>query len=78
MTSDPDTKSSSDVWLIEKKVNTLKSVIGQDKNEIQFKGNMSMNPRNLKESYCKRQGIPIGMEDVIEFYQEGTECHSTM
>ncbi|XP_036024452.1 small ubiquitin-related modifier 1-like isoform X2 [Onychomys torridus] len=53
-------------------------VIAQDGNEIHFKVKTTTHLRKLKESYCRRQGLGLEEEDMIEVYQEQTGGHSTV
>uniref|UniRef100_A0A8D2AEN0 Ubiquitin-like domain-containing protein n=1 Tax=Sciurus vulgaris TaxID=55149 RepID=A0A8D2AEN0_SCIVU len=77
--SDQEAKPSTEGLGDKKEGEHIKlKVSGQDSSEIRFKVKMTTNPKKLKESYCRRQGLPMNSlrflfeEDVIEVYQEQT------
>ncbi|XP_036114073.1 small ubiquitin-related modifier 1-like [Molossus molossus] len=67
--SDQEAKPSTEDLGDKKEGEFIKlKVIGQDSSEIHFKVKMTTHLKNLKESYCQRQGVPM---DSLRFLFEG-------
>ncbi|XP_065757346.1 small ubiquitin-related modifier 1-like [Phocoena phocoena] len=73
--SDQEAKSSTeDLGGKKEGENTKLKVIRQDSSEIHFKVKMMTHHKELKESYCQRQGVPM---NSLRFLFEGQRIADT-
>ncbi|XP_045149867.1 small ubiquitin-related modifier 1-like [Echinops telfairi] len=73
--SEQEAKSSTE-GLEDKQEYIQFKVIGQGSSEIHFKVKVTTHLKKLKESYCRRQGIPE--EGVMEVSQEQTGSFNSL